>query len=118
MRVARLGGLPYMSSPIRNTLAANQSDAATPAAPAAMASSVCQIGGGVDEASRSMITKLLMGGTNVSATASVEFGSRLIGIQRNQGIMMTSMTGVISPCASRSSFTADPTAAMNAPTEK
>ena len=66
-----------MSSPIRNTLAANHSDAYTPAAPATIASAVCHRGGGVDEARRSMMTKLLIGGTNDNATASVESGSRL-----------------------------------------
>ena len=76
------------------------------------------MGGGAVDASRSIMTKLLIGGTKLSTTANMEFGSRLIGSHSIQGIMMMTMTGVISPCASRISLTADPIAAMIAPIVK
>ena len=82
--------------------------------PMTIETAACQNGGGVLEDSRNIITKELSGGMKLITVAKVELGSRVIGIQNSHGIIMIMITGVISDCASRISFTADPIAAMNA----
>ena len=59
-------------------------------------SQTCHSAGGVFDAIRSSITKLLIGGMKLRVTESIEFGSRDIGIIRNQGSMRQSITGIIS----------------------
>ena len=79
-----------------------------------MVSSTCHVGGGVADASRIIMAKVLTGGMKLRATANVEFGSRPMTVANIQGAMSTSITGVISDCASRISFTAAPTALKTA----
>jgi hypothetical protein len=110
--VANDGGFPNINSPTRNTFAANQTAAYAPAALTTMPSHTCHIGGGLVEVSRSSSTKFPSGGTKLNTVANSELGSRLIGIHRNHGSITINMIGVISVCASRISFTAEPIAAM------
>ncbi len=80
-----------------------------------MLNPTCHEGGGELEASRSSIAKLFTGGTKPSTTLSVESGLRRMGIARSQGMTMITFRGASRVCASRKSFTAAPTAPMNAP---
>ena len=77
-----------------------------------------QAGGGSVEESRSIMPKELMGGRKLETTLTVEFGSREIGSQRNQGSIVMIMTGNISDCVSLSSLTAAPIARKNEPIVK
>src|SRR5580658_2635827 len=73
--VLRLGGLPCISNPILNTLAANHT---TTAAVAKLISSVTPTshgGGGEVEAIRASIAKLLTNGVKLIATLKLEFGA-------------------------------------------
>src|SRR5687767_4449797 len=113
--VARLGGLPYISSPMRKTLAANQIAANTDPTPIRIDSQTCHHGGGAAEAILSSIANVLMGGMKLNATLVSESGFREIGIQRIHGIIRIRMSGAIRPCASRISLTAAPIAIINEP---
>ena len=79
MSVAKLGGLPCMSSPMRKTFAVNQIDAKTEPIPIKMDSQICHHGGGVMEAMRISIANVFMGGMRLMAVLNAEFGSREIG---------------------------------------
>jgi hypothetical protein len=79
--------------------------------PIAMLSATCQNGGGVVDASRTIIANVLTGGIKLMATLNAAFGSRPIGAAKNHGAISASMIGIINDCASRISFTAAPTAA-------
>src|SRR4029434_7734388 len=113
--VAKFGGLPYISRPIRKTFAANQIAAKTVPTPIRIDSQTCHHGGGAFEAIRSSIVNVFTGGRKLNTTLKSEFGSREIGNQRNQGIIRSSMRGIISPCASRISLTAAPMAIIREP---
>src|SRR5687768_16849992 len=92
MSVLRSGGLPNIRRPTRNTFAATQSAPYAPAAPVPIDNHTCQAGGGVDDASRSSMAKLLTGGTKLTTTANVELGSPMMGIMKIQGTIMTNMS--------------------------
>ena len=51
----------------------------------------------------------------LTTVANKELGSREMGYQNSHGTIISSVIGVISGCASRSSFTAEPIAAMMDP---
>ena len=72
-------------------------------------------GGGDVEVIRSSMANAFIGGMKLTTVANSEFGSREIGNQKSHGIIISSVIGVINDCASRSSFTADPIAAMSEP---
>src|SRR5262245_34657792 len=113
--VLKFGGLPYISRPIRKIFAAPQTAAHAVAHAMASDSSACHVGGGVLDASRTIMTNALIGGMKLSTTASVESGLRAIGKASTQGPMIISMIGPISAWASLRSFTAAPAAANTAP---
>src|SRR5579862_6974919 len=115
MSVAKFGGLPYISSPIRNTLPANQMATNTDATPIPIDVHTCQYGGGEFDDIRSSIVNVLTGGMKLIATLNAEFGSREIGSQKIHGNMTMSMIGIIIDCASRMSLTAAPTVTSIAP---
>ena len=100
-----------MSSPILKILAANHMAATADATPMTRLSATCQNGGGVVDASRTIIANVLTGGTRLMATLKVESGRDRSASAKNHGAISASMIGVISDCASRISFTAAPTAA-------
>ena len=79
-----------------------------------MDAAICQAGGGTLDDRRRIITNGLTGGIRLATVASVPLGSRLIGCHSIIGNTMVSITGVSSACASRSSFTAAPMAAISA----
>ncbi len=54
MSVAKLGGLPYISSPIRKTFAAHHTAQNADPTPITMESQACQIGGVFDAIRRSI----------------------------------------------------------------
>src|SRR5687767_5924325 len=85
MSVATSGGLPYISSPIRNTLAANQMAANAEATPIPIDSHTCHIGGGVTDVMRISMVNVLTGGMKLMTVLKVELGSRPIGWARIQG---------------------------------
>src|SRR4030095_1966038 len=114
MSVAMLGAFPCISSPILNTFAANHVTPPAVASPTTVVTRTCQAGGGVADARRIIIAKVFTGGMKLSATANVELGSRPITGANIHGAMSASITGVISDCASRISFTAAPTALKTA----
>src|SRR5436853_7238736 len=72
MRVATLGGLPYISRPILNTFDANQTAAHTPAAPTPIDSHTCHHGGGAVDVSRISMANVLMGGMKLMIVANAE----------------------------------------------
>src|SRR5690606_3068279 len=92
--------------------------ATTPTTPIATDAQTCHSGGGSVEAMRISMPKVLIGGTKLAITDSVELGSREMGIQRNHGRIRTSISGVISDCASRMSLTAAPAAIISDPIVK
>src|SRR5688572_14304605 len=94
---------------------ANQSAPPAAAMPTAIDSQTCQMGGGEVEVRRSSIANAFIGGMKLTTVANSEFGSREIGSQKSHGIIISSVMGVISDCASRSSLTADPIAAISDP---
>src|SRR5262245_2159775 len=108
--VAMFGALPCINRPTLKTLAANQVTAQAAARPTIIVRSTCQVGGGVADPSRIIIANVLTGGMKLRATANAEFGSRPMTVANIHGAMSTSITGVISDCASRISLTAAPTA--------
>src|SRR3954466_7053069 len=83
--VAKSGGLPYISRPIRKTFAAHHSTATTDAMPIAIDVHTCHQGGGVFDAIRSSMAKVLTGGTKLMTVLNVEFGSREMGSQNSHG---------------------------------
>ena len=116
--MAKSGGLPYISRPIRNTFAAHHSTATTEATPIAIDAHTCHQGGGVFDAIRRSMVNVLTGGTKLMMVLNVEFGSREMGTQNSHGVMMSSMIGIIIDCASRMSLTTLPTVSIIAPTTK
>ena len=110
-----MGGLPNISRPIRMTLAANHTAPITEPSPTRIESQICQNGGGELEAIRSSMAKVFMGGMKLTMTLNTESGLRDIGNQRIQGIINVSDSGIISPCASFISLTAEPTAIIREP---
>src|SRR5687767_5621548 len=113
--VAKFGGRPCINRPIWKRREANQSAPPAATMPTAIDSHTCHIGGGDVDVSRSSIAKAFIGGIKLTTVANSEFGSREIGNQNSHGIIISNVTGVISDCASRSSFTAEPIAAMSDP---
>src|SRR5438105_318302 len=113
--VARFGGRPYISKPTRKTREANHNVAHAAPMPIAIDSHTSQSGGGEVEVSRSSMAKAFTGGMKLSAVLNAEFGSRTIGYQNSHGVIIIIMIGITSAWASRRSFTADPTAAINEP---
>src|SRR5215468_8920372 len=109
------GGLPYISSPILKTFAANHSAATTPAAPSAIDAHTCHHGGGAVDVRRSSIAKLLTGGIMLMMVANIEFGFCEMGNQTQNGNVSSSMSGIISDCASRMSLTTAPTLTISDP---
>src|SRR5690606_32554751 len=91
--VAKLGGLPCISRPTRNTLPAIHTVAKTAAMPIAIDAAICQAGGGTLDDRRRIITKGLTGGIRLATVASVPLGSRLIGCHSIIGSTMVSITG-------------------------
>ena len=83
--------------------------------PTAIESQTCHMGGGDVDVSRSSIANAFIGGMKLTIVANVEFGSREIGNQNSHGTIISSVIGVISDCASRSSLTAEPIAAISDP---
>ncbi len=80
-----------------------------------MDSHTCHIGGGDVDVRRSSMANAFIGGMKLTTVANSELGSREIGNQNSHGIIISSVIGVISDCASRSSFTDEPIAAMSDP---
>ena len=115
INVAKLGGFPYISKPIRKTLAANQIAPMADPTPIAIDSQTCHHGGGAFEAIRSSMAKVFTGGRKLSPMLDTEFGLREIGSQRIHGIIKINISGIINPWASLISFTAAPTAIINEP---
>jgi hypothetical protein len=72
--VPKVGGLPCMSNPIRNTFAANQIAAHAAPSPTTTVSHTCHAGGGASEASRDSIANVLTGGRKLTTMLKVEFG--------------------------------------------
>src|SRR5690349_13942199 len=83
--------------------------------PTTIDSHTCHIGGGAVDVRRSSMANAFIGGMKLTIVANSEFGSREIGNQNSHGIIISSVIGVINGCASRSSFTDDPIAAINDP---
>jgi hypothetical protein len=100
IRVAKLGGLPCMRSPIRKILAASHTPNHAVAAPIAIVIHTCQNGGGVFDAMRRSMAKLFTNGVKLITTLKAEFGSRDIGSQRNHWIIKIIVIGAINPWAS------------------
>src|SRR6266581_2039255 len=93
--VAKLGGLPYISKPIRNTFAVNHKAAKTDATPMAIDSHTCHKGGGALEDIRRSIANVFTGGKKLMAVLKVELGSREIGTWRTHGSTRIIMIGII-----------------------
>src|SRR2546421_437061 len=62
IKVAKFGGLPYISRPMRKTFAANQIATKTEPTPTVIESQTCHHGGGVFDAMRSSIANVFTGG--------------------------------------------------------
>src|SRR5690606_24701263 len=86
--------------------------------PIAIDSQTCHSGGGSVDAIRISMPNVLIGGTKLATTETVELGSREIGIHRSHGRIRTSISGVLSDCASRMSLTAAPAAIISDPIVK
>src|SRR5262249_39059247 len=89
--------------------------AKTEPTPTVIDNQTCHHAGGVFEAMRSSMAKVLMGGMKLSVTLSVEFGSVDIGIHKNQGTINKSISGIIKLWASRISLTAAPIPIISEP---
>ena len=81
-RVARFGGLPYMSKPMRKIFPAAQRATTEETAPIRTDSQICHDGGGEVEVIRRSMANELNGGRKLIVMESAEFGLRLIGNQR------------------------------------
>ena len=84
-----------MSKPILKMRDANHS-APTPAKrPTRIDNHTCHIGGGDVDVNRSSIAKAFIGGRKLRTVANTEFGSREMGYENSQGIIINSVIGVI-----------------------
>ena len=108
--MAKFGGLPYISSPMRKIFAAAHVTAHAEARPMPIVSHTCHSGGGDVDAIRIIMASVLTGGMKLSAIAIVVLGSRATGATSSYGTISSSITGVTSACASRISVTAAPMA--------
>src|SRR4051812_47866064 len=69
--VLRSGGLPNISRPTLNTLAANQSAARAAAIDTPIVSTICQAGGGAVDVIRISIPNVFIGGMKLTTVANV-----------------------------------------------
>src|SRR5262245_56817165 len=82
INVEKLGGLPCISNPMRNTFAVNHSATPTDAMPMAVDKQIRHKGGGVIVDIRSSIANVFTGGMKLAIVLSIELGSREIGTER------------------------------------
>src|SRR5262249_36497663 len=106
---------PLPTTHMRNPRTQTRAPPAPPATPTPIESHTCHHGGGAVDASRISIAKVLTGGMKLRAVLNAELGLIEIGNHTQNGNDSSSISGMISPCASRMSLTTAPTLTISDP---